>query len=121
MKHFHYPTFFTAFALLATMACIQKKDPVFEVVLYQIKPEKVAEYGKIVKITNQFLQEQPGFRNRRVFQDKKENASFVDLVEWESLEAALSASKRAESNPDLRSFFEAIERVNSFSHHSEFL
>lgn len=107
-------------AFLAALTCGKKQDIVKEVVLYQLKADSVMEYKAIAETTNQFLQRQKGFIQRKILQDKKDPTLFVDIVEWETIEDAESAIQISQKEPSLRSFFEATEKVTSFSHYTEF-
>lgn len=87
-----------------------------EVVLYQIKADKSANYSEISKIADKFLKTRSGFVSRTVKQDHKDETIFLDIVEWETLEDAEKASEASQSDPTLLPFFEAFEKVISFNH-----
>lgn len=91
-----------------------------EVVLYQIKADKVAHYSEISRIADSFLKTRSGFINRTVKQDHKDEAHFLDIVEWETLEDAEKASEAFQNEPTLIPFFEAFEKVISFNHFHSF-
>lgn len=95
-------------------------NKITEVVVYQIKADKVADYTAIVALTNQFLSTQAGFISREVLQDHQESQNFVDIVQWNSLEAAQAAMQAAQQEASLKPFFEATEQVHSFHHYQAF-
>ena len=87
-----------------------------EVVLYQIKADKVAHYSEISKIADSFLKTRSGFINRTVKQDRKDDALFLDIVEWKTLEDAEKANEAFQNEPTLVPFFEAFEKVIICNH-----
>jgi heme-degrading monooxygenase HmoA len=99
---------------------INMDDKVTEVVIYQLKTDKVSDYSNIADNTNNFLKSQKGFINRKIMQDHKDTTVFMDIVEWESLTDAENAMQKAQQEPTLVPFFEATEKVISFSHYTFF-
>ena len=91
-----------------------------EVVLYQIKAEKLAHYTEISIIADNFLKTRNGFINRIVKQDHKDETLFLDIVEWQTLEDAEKASEAFQNEPTLVPFFESFERVINFNHFHPF-
>lgn len=87
-----------------------------EVVFYQIKAEKVKNYKAISKIADDFLKTRKGFISRSVRQDHSDSSTFLDIVEWETLEDAQQASEAFKQEASLMPFFEAFEKVISFNH-----
>jgi hypothetical protein len=91
-----------------------------EVVLYQIKADKLANYSEISKIADKFLKTRSGFVSRTVKQDHKDETTFLDIVEWETLEDAEKASEAFQSEQTLLPFFDAFEKVINFNHFHTF-
>jgi quinol monooxygenase YgiN len=91
-----------------------------EVVIYQIKYNKVNAYESIAENTNLFLKAQKGFISRKVMQDHKDKTIFMDIVEWETQADAEKAMQKSQQEASLIPFFEATEKVITFSHYSFF-
>jgi heme-degrading monooxygenase HmoA len=91
-----------------------------EVVVYQLKADKVTAYAEIVPLVNAFLNNQKGFISREVLQDHKDPTIFADIVEWESLSDASNAMQASQKEATILPFFEATEKVISFSHYNVF-
>ena len=96
------------------------KESATEVVIYKISAEKVGDYEAISKLPESFLQKQEGFINRKIYRDLKNPQIFLDIVEWESLEAGENAAKNLESDEALLPFLQATEEVISFSHYQSY-
>jgi hypothetical protein len=96
------------------------KVKVTEIVIYQLKSDKVTAYSAIAETTNAFLKTQKGFLSRKILQDHKDHTIFMDIVEWETLSDAENAMQNAQKEPSLIPFFEATEKVISFSHYNPF-
>jgi heme-degrading monooxygenase HmoA len=99
---------------------INMQNKVTEVVIYQIKADKVNSYGSIAENTNLFLKAQKGFISRKVMQDHKDKTIFMDFVEWETQADAETAMQKSQQEASLMPFFEATEKVITFSHYSFF-
>jgi hypothetical protein len=91
-----------------------------EVVIYQIKADKLDAYESIAENTNLFLKAQKGFISRKIMQDHKDKTIFMDIVEWETLADAEAAMQKSQQEISLMPFFEATEKVITFSHYSFF-
>jgi heme-degrading monooxygenase HmoA len=91
-----------------------------EVVIYQIKADKVNAYSAIAGDTDLFLKSQKGIISRKIMQDHKDKTIFMDIVEWETLADAETAMQKSQQEASLVPFFEAIEKVITFSHYSFF-
>jgi hypothetical protein len=87
-----------------------------EVVFYQIKAESMANFAEISKLADSFLQTRQGFVSRIVKQDHTEKTIFMDIVEWQTLEDAQSASEAFKTEQSLIPFFQVFEKVISFNH-----
>lgn len=99
---------------------INMQSKITEVVIYQIKADKVNAYESIAETTNLFLKAQKGFISRRVMQDHKDKTIFMDIVEWETQADAEIAMQKSQQETSLMPFFEATEKVITFSHYSFF-
>lgn len=95
-------------------------DKITEVVIYKIKDDKVSEYANIANATNTFLSKQNGFNSREILQDHKEPNTFMDIVIWDSTEDAQNAMQASQQEASLMPFFEATEKIVSFSHYQHF-
>jgi heme-degrading monooxygenase HmoA len=93
------------------------QSKITEVVIYQIKADKINAYASIADTTNNFLKNQKGFIGRKVMQDHKDTTVFMDIVEWETLLDAENAMQKSQQEPSLLPFFEATEKVITFSHY----
>ncbi len=87
-----------------------------EVVFYRIKADQVADFTITSSVADAFLQTRKGFLSRTVKQDHNDASLFLDIVEWQTLEDALSAAQASQKEPSLAPFFEAFEEVISFNH-----
>ena len=90
--------------------------PTTEVVIYQIKQEKMGEFAKISPIVDSFAKKRKGFKSRSVKQDHQDPSLFLDIVEWETLEDAVEANEASQKDPTLVPFMEAIEKIVHFNH-----
>lgn len=99
---------------------INMQNKTIEVVIYQIKSNKVGSYANIADNTNLFLKDQKGFISRKIMQDHKDKTIFMDIVEWETLADAEAAMQKSQQEPSLMPFFEATDKVLTFSHYSFF-
>ena len=91
-----------------------------EVVVYQLKSEKIEGYEKIANATNEFLNKQKGFISREILQDYKDKGVFIDIVEWENIFDAQAAMNSSRKETSLIPFFGATEKIISSSHYSYF-
>jgi len=96
------------------------ENKITEVVIYQLKSDKINKYEVIANTTNEFLNKQKGFIGRKIMQDHKDKTIFMDIVEWENISNAQSAMEASQKEASLMPFFEATEKVISFSHYSYF-
>jgi heme-degrading monooxygenase HmoA len=96
------------------------QNKITEVVIYQIKADKVDTYESIAETTNLFLKAQKGFVSRKVMQDHKDKTIFMDIVEWETQTDAENAMQKSQQETSLMPFLEATEKVITFSHYSFF-
>lgn len=87
-----------------------------EVVFYQIKADYLAQYPNISGLIDRFAAAQPGFISRVVRQDHQDEALFLDVVEWQTLEEAQAAAQAFRQDAALAPFSGAFERIISFHH-----
>lgn len=87
-----------------------------EVILYQVKTNKLATFSEISKLSDNFLKTRKGFISRTVKRDHKDETLFSDIVEWQTLDDALSTAQEFEKEPSLIPFFEACEKVITFNY-----
>lgn len=87
-----------------------------EVVFYQIKADRIANYVTISQIADSFLQERKGFLSRTVKQDSHDKSLFLDIVEWQTMDDALHAMEASQKEPALFPFFEAFKEVIRINH-----
>lgn len=99
---------------------IPMQSKITEVVIYQIKMDKVNAYETIAENVDLFLKSQKGFISRIIMQDHKDKTVFMDIVEWETIEDAENALQKSQQETALMPFFEATEKVITFSHYSFF-
>lgn len=96
------------------------KNKISEVVVYKIKEDKISDYANIAEITNAFLSKQKGFNSREILQDFKEKDTFMDIVIWDSMEDAQNAMQVSQKDASLMPFFEATEKIVTFSHYNHY-
>jgi hypothetical protein len=88
-----------------------------EVVIYQIKADKVADYSNLSKVTDNFLTMRKGFISRRLTQDSKDKSVFLDIIEWETLEDAEGAAQAIQQEASMKALFSSTEKLISFGHY----
>jgi len=91
-----------------------------EVVIYQIKADKVSDYANISKLTDNFLSMRKGFLSRRLTQDSKDKSIFLDIIEWESLEEAEAAAQAIQKDASMMALFSSTEKLISLGHYHNF-
>lgn len=117
---FAYGEFYPFKQFIHNKTKISMTSEITEVVIYQIKSDKVNAYKSIADNTNLFLKAQKGFVSRKIMQDHKDKTIFMDIVEWETKADAEIAIQKSQQEASLMPFFEATEKVISFSHYSFF-
>lgn len=93
------------------------KTPVFEVAVYSVKEEKLAQFLKHQPIAHSVIKRFPGFKSLHTLHSLDSPLTFVDYCEWESLEDAKNANQQAMSMPELQIFFELGDGMISFGHY----
>jgi methyltransferase-like protein len=91
-----------------------------EVVIYQIKADKVADYSNLSRATDNFLGMRKGFITRRLTQDSKDKSIFLDIIEWETLEDAEGAAQAIQQDDAMKMLFSSTEKLISFGHYHNF-
>jgi len=96
------------------------KNNTTEVVIYQIKQDKLADYPSLSKMIDKFLRDRAGFISRRVTQDSHDNTIFLNIIEWSSLQQAHEAAEAIQKDPTMTSLFSSTEKLISFGHYHNF-
>jgi heme-degrading monooxygenase HmoA len=115
-----YGEFYSFKQFIHNKTKINMQTNITEVVIYQIKAGKVSDCESIADNTNLFLKTQKGFISRKIMQDHKDKTIFMDIAEWETQADAEAAMQQSQQEASLVPFFEAIEKVITFSHYSFF-
>ena len=96
---------------------------VTEVVIYQIKAEKIKDFTAILEKVRANVCNAPGFVSYKTLRWMKEpnefiasENTFIDIVEWKTLEDAANAMKAAEQNPVFSEFLGSIEKITIMGH-----
>ena len=96
---------------------------VTEVVIYQIKAEKIKDFPAILEVVRTNLSKVPGFVSYKTLRWTKEpnefiasENTFIDIVEWKTLEDAANAMKAGEQNPVFGEFLGSIEKITIMGH-----
>ncbi len=83
-------------------------DPVYELVLFQLKPGFERErFMKVTTSANSWLQRQPGFLSREILED--ESGQWIDLLRWSTMEDALAAANALGATEFASAIMDAIE------------
>ncbi|HAA16059.1 MAG TPA: hypothetical protein DCE41_31880 [Cytophagales bacterium] len=91
-------------------------EPVIEVVVYQVKPEAVNTPSVLTTEVNAIISQMEGFVSRSTLQSSEDPTLLMDYVEWESLAAAKAAMEKAQSMPELATFFQSTTKIESMHH-----
>jgi methyltransferase-like protein len=114
----HYGEFYSFKSFINKKSKINMDNKVTEVVIYQLKADMVSGYSNIADNTDNFLKNQKGFISRKILQDHKDKTIFMAIVEWETLADAETAMQKSQQESTLLPFFEATEKVITFSHYT---
>lgn len=125
MKNYSYDKCFKSIRILAIglvfvgfFSC--KKDMptgyVTEIAVFQLQKDKMNRAEEFRNAVDQFLKSQAGLISIEHNQDIENPEIFVDRIVWASKEVALEASKKAEIEPSLTSFFNSMEKSHYFGH-----
>ena len=115
-----YGKFYPFKQFIQNKAKTNMTNKITEVVIYQIKADKVNAYEGIAENTNLFLKAPKGFISRKIMQDHNAKSIFMDIVEWETLADAETAMENTKQETLLMPFFEATDKVITFSYYSFF-
>lgn len=88
--------------------------PVVEVVTYRIGAERAAFLAS-APATMEFLRGCPGFGGRQIAENA--DGSWIDLLQWDSMDAALAAAVRFNQSPLTAAFNAAIEPGTAVMRH----
>jgi heme-degrading monooxygenase HmoA len=92
--------------------------PVFEVIVYTVNERILKEFESNLETAHGLLRSFPGFRNLRTLRKPGTPATFVDYCEWDSLEQAQEAGKKAMEMPEMKLYFELGEdSLITFGHY----
>jgi heme-degrading monooxygenase HmoA len=96
---------------------------VTEVVIYQIKAEKIKDFPAILEKVRANVSNAPGFVSYKTLRWTKEpnefiasENAFIDIVEWKTLDDAANAMKVAEQNLAFGEFLGSIEKITVMGH-----
>jgi hypothetical protein len=83
---------------------------VLEAVRFQLKPDQSAdEFLDLARQGQTVLAALPGFRRRSLAEDA---GQWLDLIEWDSLQAAQAAVPIVMAHPDFAGFMAAIDEAS---------
>ena len=86
-----------------------------KIAFYHLKPDKVSGYAQVSQLLDDFLKKHKGFIRRVVKQDCKDETLYVDIIDWESIEASEKAEQAMHSEPSLRPCQEVLDKMVSFN------
>ncbi|MCZ8342467.1 MAG: hypothetical protein O9301_05505 [Leptospira sp.] len=89
---------------------------VTEIAVFELKKDKLNRAKEFREAVDQFLRSQAGLISIEHNQDLENPQIFVDKIVWASKEAAIDAGKKAETEPSLIFFFNAMEKSLYFGH-----
>ena len=94
------------------------KTPVFEVVVYSVKEEKLQEFLQQQPLAHNTIKQFKGFKSIHSLRSTESPNTFVDYCEWESHYDAVKANEMAMKAPELKMFFELGDGVITFGHYT---
>ena len=89
---------------------MSKFSPIQEVIVYTVENEQAAHF-QLVDEVNQVLHSCPGFISRVVHQSINEPSKWMDLVSWNSPQAAAQGRKKYATEPLSELFSKRIQRM----------
>ena len=92
------------------------QDTVLEMVSYKIKSDHLAVLPDSLDAARKELENMEGFVSYKTMKSAKHSRTFIDVVEWENLEAAENAASKVMQTSGFKKFSEAIEEVITFNH-----
>ncbi|MDX6917541.1 hypothetical protein R9X49_20745 [Pectobacterium carotovorum] len=90
--------------------------PCYEIVTYTVKTQQEADSARAS--AQRLLKHFPGFIDWIAFSGIDISAERVDLVVWNSLEAARAAAKAVESQPEFSCFRSSVRALHSIGHYT---
>ena len=90
-----------------------------EVVTYRVHPSEAGNLSLIRDHVSQEAARFDGFISRTVHQSATDSTLYLDIVLWESHEAAVKAAEQMPGLPQFAQFMGAIAEVVSFHHFQE--
>lgn len=87
-----------------------------ELVIYTIKDQFKSEHKKVQSVVKTCLQDLPGYQSVLSYKSCSKENQFMDWVQWDNLENALSAQKEFEKHPQFNILMGYIESM-VFSDH----
>ena len=91
---------------------------VYEVIVYTVKEEILEKFESNLETAHHLMRTFPGFRNLRTLRKPGTPATFVDYCEWDSIEQAQDAGKKAMEMPEMKIYFELGEdALVTFGHY----
>ncbi|MEQ9867510.1 hypothetical protein [Pectobacterium aroidearum] len=90
--------------------------PCYEIVTYTVKTQQEADAARVS--AQRLLKHFPGFIDWIAFSGIDISAERVDLVVWNSLEAARAAAKAVESQPEFSCFRSSVSALHSMGHYT---
>ncbi|MEQ9919080.1 hypothetical protein ABRQ01_20765 [Pectobacterium aroidearum] len=90
--------------------------PCYEIVTYTVKTQQEADAARAS--AQRLLKHFPGFIDWIAFSGIDISAERVDLVVWNSLEAARAAAKAVESQPEFSCFRSSVSALHSMGHYT---
>jgi len=94
------------------------QTPVFEVVVYKVKEEKLQDFLKQQPLAHNTIRQFKGFKSLHSLRSMESPNTFVDYCEWESHDDAVKANEEAMNRPELKIFFELGDGIISFGHYA---
>ncbi|WP_196139043.1 antibiotic biosynthesis monooxygenase [Aliikangiella sp. G2MR2-5] len=94
--------------------------PILEVVIYEIKPDFAKGYRlHHLPRFQELVKNLPGFISFRTLGNCNQHNLYLDLVEWKSLEHAVSAAnsiQQIQKSKEYQGYLEAFDKVKMFHH-----
>ncbi len=95
---------------------VTTKNQVFEIALYTIKDEAKDTFAELSRKTMDHLSAFQGFVSVENYHSISDPQLYLDIVLWESLDEALEAQKKFESDPKATDYIKAIDTIKFFDH-----
>ncbi len=104
--------------LVGLFSCHQEMPTsyIIEIAVFELRMDKLGRAEEFREAVDQFLRSQAGIISIEHNKDVENPQIFVDRIVWASKEAAKEAGKKAETEPSLIPFFNAMEKSHYFGH-----